>query len=335
MLRAALVTPLSGPLAGYGRAGALALHLWSQWRGDTELTVVDSHPGAADAVARAETMSPDVLFGPYGSGPARAVTAATSRLVFNHGGARLRAGHRVVPVLAPAETYFAGAVRLACHAGGAVRAVAIAHSPTGFGRAVARGAETEARRLGLSAATTVLPQHPPDADVLLVAGGFSDELAAARQLLPGPWSLAGFVGAGVEEVLAELGPDREGLIGPAQWLPEAAPSPTDGPTAAGFVTAYRRATGDEPPYPAAQAFAAGVIADRCVRDAGTTDDDAVLAAARSLDCTTMFAPFRLDPRTGEQAGHRVLTVQCQDGERRVVWPPDRAQAPLRFPATDG
>jgi L-alanine-DL-glutamate epimerase-like enolase superfamily enzyme len=36
-------------------------------------------------------------------------------------------------------------------------------------------------------------------------------------------------------------------------------------------------------------------------------------------------------RTGTQIGHRMLVVQWQDGIRRVVWPPERAQAPLRYP----
>ena len=31
MLRAALVTPLSGPLGGFGQAGATALSLWADW----------------------------------------------------------------------------------------------------------------------------------------------------------------------------------------------------------------------------------------------------------------------------------------------------------------
>jgi branched-chain amino acid transport system substrate-binding protein len=45
----------------------------------------------------------------------------------------------------------------------------------------------------------------------------------------------------------------------------------------------------------------------------------------------MFARFRLDPRTRRQVGHQVLTVQWQDGVRRVIWPPERAQALLRYP----
>ena len=70
---------------------------------------------------------------------------------------------------------------------------------------------------------------------------------------------------------------------------------------------------------------------RCLREAGTADDDALLAAACDIEVTTMFARFRLDPRTRRQVGHQVLTVQWQDGVRRVVWPPERAQAPLRYP----
>ena len=167
--------------------------------------------------------------------------------------------------------------------------------------------------------------------MLLVAGGFADEVAAARRLLPGRWRAAGFVGAGVEEVLADLGARREGLLGPAQWLASAAPRADEGCSAAEFVAAYRARTGVDPPYPAAQAFAAGVVAHRCLRDAGTAGDASLLAAARALDCTTLFARFRLDPATNRQVGHRVLTVQWQDGIRRVVWPLERAQSALRYP----
>jgi branched-chain amino acid transport system substrate-binding protein len=74
-----------------------------------------------------------------------------------------------------------------------------------------------------------------------------------------------------------------------------------------------------------------VIAARCLREAGTADDAALMAAACALECTTMYGPFRLDPRSRRQVGHQVLTVQWQDGARRVIWPPERAQARLRYP----
>ncbi|MQA13351.1 MAG: ABC transporter substrate-binding protein [Pseudonocardiaceae bacterium] len=325
-----MVTPLSGPLARYGRAGATALALWAQ-REAVRLTVHDAHPDPVAAIHRAEADRPELIFGPYGSGPTRRVAAATSRLLFNHGGARAGTAGNVVSVLAAASSYLVGALEAVRRADRDLRRVSVAHGDTGFGRAVADGAAAAAGELGVLVERAVLPDDPPGADLLLVAGGFRDELASARRLLPGQWRAAAFVGAGVEEVLAPLGAGREGLLGPAQWLPSAVPQPDEGPTAAEFVTAYRHRTGEDPPYPAAQAFAAGLIAGRCLREAGSADDGALLVVARRLDITTMFGSFRLDPDTGQQVGHRVLTVQWQDGARHVVWPPGRADAVLRHP----
>ena len=145
------------------------------------------------------------------------------------------------------------------------------------------------------------------------------------------WPAAAFVGAGVEEVLAPLGRGREGLLGPAQWLAAAAPEPDEGPDAGWFVERYRRRLGSDPPYPAVQAFAAGVLCARCLREAGGSDDAAQLAAARELQCTTLYGDFRLDPERGLQTGHEVLTVQWQDGVRRVVWPRRQAERRLIHP----
>jgi branched-chain amino acid transport system substrate-binding protein len=336
MLRAVLVTPLSGELGGYGRAGAIALNLWTDWHNDRfspgiELMAFDAYPDPVAALRRAEQLAPDLLFGPYGSSPTAAVARATSRLVWNHGGARAPAVDNLVTVIAPADTYFHGAVRAVRMADPELRTVCVLSSDTGFSHAVAWGAAREAGRLGLQTTEGRLPADVQDADMLLVAGSFADEVAAARRLLPGHWRAAGFVGAGVEEVLAGLGAGREGLLGPAQWLAEAATRPDEGPPAAEFVAAYRRGAGADPPYPAAQAFAAGVIATRCVRQTGTADGAALMAAACALECTTMFGPFRLDPRSHQQVGHQVLTVQWQDGARRVIWPLERAQEPLRYP----
>lgn len=334
VVRAALITPLSGSLAGYGRATAEALRLWAErcaGPDQVRLAVHDAHPRPTETVRRAERDRPDLLFGPYGSGTAEAVAGATSRLVWNHGGATT-ARPNTVDLLAPASTYFDGAVRAVHQADPRGPRFGVLHNETSFGRDVAAGAARTAAHLGLHTETAVLPATPSaDADVLLVAGRFRGERTAARRYLPGRWRAAGFVGAGVDDVLASLGARREGLLGPAQWLANAAPQPDEGPSAPEFASAYRRRTGEDPPYPAAQAFSAGLIAGRCLRDAGRSEDGALLDAARRLDRTTLFGRFRLDPDSGQQVGHQVLTVQWQEGERFVVWPPERAEAQLRYP----
>ena len=65
--------------------------------------------------------------------------------------------------------------------------------------------------------------------MLLVAGSFDDELESARVLLGRNWRAVGFVGAGVDEVLAPLGSSREGLLGPAQWIATVTTEPDEGP----------------------------------------------------------------------------------------------------------
>ncbi len=349
-LGALLVTPLSGPLARFGRASAAALRLWAKeaadlpppWRG-VRLDLHDAHPDPAAAMRSGLAAQPQLVFGPYGSRPSSQALAATERLVWNHGGAsstiRWPAFPRVVNVLAPASTYFRGTLEAVRSADPEARRVVILHGRTGFGADVARGAAEDAARLHFEAteigfstgeAARTAPEVP-DGDVLLVAGGFDDELAAARALLGREWRAAGFVSAGVEEVLPPLGRAREGLLGPAQWVAAAGTESDEGPDVRWFLTRYRSAVGSDPPYPAAQAFAAGVLAARCLRDAETVEDTAQVAVARSLECRTLYGDFRLDPATGLQVGHEVLTVQWQGGARRIVWPPKHADRSLTYP----
>lgn len=349
-LKAALVTPLSGPLARYGAAGAAALTLWAErvatlappWS-HVELEVIDAHPSAAAAMRTATLRQPDILFGPYGSGPAVAAIGATDRAVWNHGGATDRLCRptyaHAINVVSPASSYFAGALHAIRAADTDAHKVSLLHTTTGFGREVAAGAVRICSALGFEVRpASFAAGHAAEAaaalpfgDVLLVAGGFADELEAARVLLVRPWRAAAFVGAGVEEVLAPLGPARKGLLGPCQWLARVAPPPDEGPDAAWFVDAFRASEGHEPPYPAAAAFAAGLLCARCLREVGQAGDSALLGAAARQSVRTLFGQFRLDPATGLQVGHELLTVQWQQGTRRVVWPPQFAERALISP----
>jgi ABC-type branched-subunit amino acid transport system substrate-binding protein len=213
-LRAALVTPLSGPLARYGRSGATALRLWAAQAG-VDLAIADAHPSPAAAVASvAVGYRIDVLFGPYGAGPAVATARAAPTVLWNHGGASARLVRQefpqVVNVPAPAATYLAAVIRALDAAELAGAEAVLLHSRTGFGREVAGGALGGAGDIGL--AVTAIPFDPGDgdgaaravqgrrADVLLVAGGFDDELAVAARLLRRRWRAVAMVAAGVDEV---------------------------------------------------------------------------------------------------------------------------------------
>jgi branched-chain amino acid transport system substrate-binding protein len=349
-LRAALVTPLTGPLAQYGQASATGLTLWVRlaarlpppWDG-VELTVHDTASDAGAAMRDAASTHPDLLFGPYGSSPMLHAARITDRVIWNHGGASSQLSRpafpHVINVLSPASTYFTGVLQAVRAIDAHAATVSILHASSGFGRDVAAGAASSAANLDFEVRPIAFePYHAavaapivPDADILLVAGNFTDELAVAPLLLARAWRAAAFVGAGVEEVLAPLDRLREGLFGPAQWMASAALKPDEGPGSDWFVAKYRRVSGIDPPYPAAQAFAAGLLCARCLRDGGSSEDASQLAKAHQLSCTTLYGRFRLDPLSGLQAGHQVLIVQWQDGIRRVVWPPEQAERPLLYP----
>jgi branched-chain amino acid transport system substrate-binding protein len=346
-LHTALITPLTGPLGLYGKACAAALTLWANeaaqlpapWT-HVELEVCDAAENLPAVLQKALEKRPDVIFGPYGSGPMLKAARSCPRLIWNHGGASSRLTRssfpHVINVLSPARDYFAGVLQAIHAADPTATTVSLLHATTGFGQDVASGAKAMAEHLHMdvhavpfaSSQAFEAVERVPEAHVLLVVGNFADERAVAPVLLRRTWRWRAFVGAGVEEVLAPLGALREGLLGPAQWVARTASQPDEGPDAQWFVTRYREAEGGDPPYAAAQAFAAGLLAARCLRETGDPRDAVIQDAAQHLVCQTLFGTFRLDPQTGLQMGHQVVIVQWQQGQRRVVWPPEQAECPL-------
>jgi len=302
--------------------------------------VRDTGSDVGAALRAAVATQPNVLFGPYGSGPMLSAARASQHLLWNHGGASSRLARptfpQVINVLSPASAYFKKVLEAVHAFDPTIRSISLFHSTTGFGRDVAAGAVATATTLQLTVQSTsfdvsqalAVASTVSDADVLLVVGNFADEQAVAPVLLARPWRFAAFVGAGVEEVFAPLGELREGLLGPAQWIQTATIEPDEGPDVDWFVAKYRGQEGTDPPYAAAQAFAAGLLYARCLRDAEDSHDAALQAAAQKLVCQTLFGKFHLDPNTGLQIGHQMVIVQWQQGQRRVVWPPEQAERPL-------
>ena len=349
-LRAILVTPLTGTLAPFGHACATGLSLWARhaahlpppWT-NVELDVRDTGNDVGASIRATTNDHPDIIFGPYGSNTMLVAARNCQRMIWNHSGATSRLSRpafpQVINVLSPASTYFAGVLQAVRTFDSSAATISLFHTNTGFGRDVAKGALNTAHDLNFEANSIAFePSHAastaaqvPDADILLVVGNFTDELATAPILLQRTWRAAAFVGAGVEEILAPLGNLREGLLGPAQWIATTPTRADEGPDADWFVTKYRDSAGVDPPYPAAQAFAAGLLCARCIRDSGHCEDAALLAAAQQLACTTLYGKFRIDPSSGLQSGHQILIVQWQNGTRRIVWPPDQAERPLLLP----
>jgi branched-chain amino acid transport system substrate-binding protein len=316
---AALTLSLTGPFARQGTEAAEGVRLWAEEAG-VRLTLVDDAGSAATAgEAYAQWVdSIDLLLGPYSSGLVRAIAPLAcdaGRLLWNHGGsADDLAQPGVVSVPAPASSYFDGVVEEAVAR--QVDQVVVVCGAGRFARAVAEGAMTRASERGLATRTiqaTAVEVEDADGMALLVVGRFEHDVAVVRQLqdhaktLP----LVAAVAAGIPAFGRELGPAAEGVLGPVQWWPTPQ-EPKLGPSGSEFAIRYRHRTGREPSYPAAQAAAAGYLAQEAYQ-VGMAAEDVVNWAS-----STLLGDFALDS-AWRQIGHRVTTVRWLGG-RMVLLP---------------
>jgi ABC-type branched-subunit amino acid transport system substrate-binding protein len=305
-----------------------------------ELHVIDDG-GTRTGVRRAleEVAEADLLVGPYGSDlvdEAARWAAERGRVLWNHGGSadEVERLPGVVSVPSPASRYLGQVLGALADSLPGARVV-VATRRGLFGRSAVVGARDAIDRLGMTLLGTVEPDEAPeaatDADVVLAAGTFGDDVELVRRLRARPAAVAA-VAAGISLFGPALGPGAEGILGPSQWE-EGARFPVDlGPRQADAVRALRaevmptlRLGPGGVDYPAAQAYAGGLVAMRCAEEAGTTQDQPLLETARRLRRTTFFGRFGLGD-DNRQEDHEILVVQWQQGVKRIVWPPSLAEA---------
>jgi len=296
-----------------------------------------------------------LLLGPYGSGLTLAAAETAERcehVLWNHGGASdevFERGYRwTVSIISPASRYLVAVLELLRSLG--ARRFAVVAARTGFASRVAAAAVDWIRRQGLtltafrsypSGAKTFAPllaeieSDPPE--VLLGAGRFEDDLLLGRQLAESkpPIEAVGLVAAGASEFGTGLGTSCEGTFGPSQWEPRARYAVDYGPTVEEFLARYRRSVRLPVDYPAVQAYAAGLIAARCLEEADSLQQGALREAAARLRCTTIYGPFAIDPSSGRQTAHGILVTQWRNGSRKIVWPAELAEIRPRYPAPPG
>jgi branched-chain amino acid transport system substrate-binding protein len=303
----------------------------------------------------------DVVLGPYSSQLTRVaapIAEQAGMLLLNHGGADddiFSHRHRLlVGVLSPASDYFNGFVHLVAGLKMWRKRIAIVRSATGFAEAIANGIEREckeryARRKGVRIRVKYAGRFEPDStpatlfpalrrnrvNALVSAGSYEHDIAVMRAMTQSPLNLPvlGCVAAGVERFRIDLGEDAEGLVGPSQWEDQLQFQPEIGPTPREFVRSMRSQFPNVAcDYPAAQAYAAGLLTKAAIETAQSLDANKIREAFSDLRTTTFFGDFAIDRVTGRQIGHRVLLVQWHGGHKVVINPEAHAEAgTLEFP----
>ncbi|MEQ9114076.1 MAG: ABC transporter substrate-binding protein [Miltoncostaeaceae bacterium] len=323
-LRAAAALSLTGRYAGPGSQAAEGLRAWAADRG-VDLRVEDdrSDPDRTGGLYRRLAGECDLLFGPYGSGPTRAAAralAGSPAVMWNHGGAATEEGAaRVVSVIGPAGRYWTGLAPVLAGAGVPLERVAILHAPTGFGRATADGAVASLATAGAeplllasfdeaTAGAAAAEALAAGAAAVVGCGRIEDDLALG-DALAGREVAVGLIVCGIALAPEHLGDAVAGWFGPAVWWPEGPEPPIALPSGVD--------------YPAAQAMAAGLIAERALAVAGSADPEGLWAAALRLRTQTFLGPFAVDA-TGAQTGlaPRLVRWERSGGTlvRTQAWP---------------
>lgn len=323
----------------------------------------ESRPAAAERLTKRLIRDDevDILLGPYSSRLTRAaapVADAHEMVLWNHSGATDAlyddGSQWLVSVLAPASHYFHGLLDLMQEIDQAASQVAVCWSSSGsFGTAVATGATTHARTSGF----TIVMEHawePPlddatpvvdaiqdaEPDLVVAAGSFEDDVRFVRNVVTrhSRVKAIGVVAAGISAFGERLDETAHGVFGPSQWEPVSGVSPDYGPSPADVVDLFEDAPVQATEYPAAQAFATGLVIERCLAAGaavdpamGTVDQRQLRKTAATADFTTFYGRFRIDAETGKQVGHTPDVVQWQADEKHVVWPKRRRQVEPQYP----
>ncbi len=288
--------PLTGRYAVQGAQARAGLELRARHTG-ARLVLLDDRSDPRQAARLHEDLVAGgcrLVLGPYGSDSTRAVARARAgRVVWNHGAAAddVQRLPGVVSVPSPASRYLVALGRAVArlHPGAHV---AVEAAP---GRFASEELQREAAVLGLR-----LVRTPTKTDAVLYCGHLEWELERFRLRRPGP--LLGGIAPGLAAFAQLLGDDPEGLLAPVQWHPDLRVESELGPVTIGLED-----------YVAAQAYAACLIAERCVELEPTNP----LGVARRLRTTTFFGGFELG-QDGLQVGHHLSAVQWREGRRELL-----------------
>ncbi len=303
----------------------------------------------------------DFLISPYSSGLADAapvIAEQYGRIMITTGAAAnetYQKGYKLVfQAYTPASAYLTSSVDLLGHLDPNLKKIAFVHENDKFSTSVVGAANAYAESKGYeivllegydSGTTDFAPfinkiqQAQPEA--LLGGGHLQDGSTFARQLYEKqvPIKYVALLVAPPEPSFAELGDAALGVVGPSQWEPQAKYTPDFGTTGDQFFKDYMAAYGKEPSYHSAGGYVAGLLLERAIRSADSTDTEKVKAALDAMDVITFFGHMKFDTTAeshGLQIGHQMVNIQWQKDAsgnlvKQVVFPLEGKTAEALFP----
>jgi len=307
----------------------------------------------------------DFLLSPYSSGLVKAaavVSEQNGKIMVTAGGADDATMEQnftnIYQVYTPASKYLTGAIDLMLKLDPTIKKVAIVNEKDSFSTSVVVAAKPYAESKGLTVVVNqgydtgttdfgpfinqIVAAAP---DAIIGGGHLVDGTTFAKQLYEKKVN-ARFISllvAPPEPTFADIGDSAQFIVGPSQWetqvkYTEAGAKtlgiPFYGIAVDAFTTAYKAMFNAPPSYHSAGGFAAGLVLQKALEDAGSTDPAKVKAAMDKTDLMTFFGhiKFSTDAKThGKQVAHDMVYVQWLKGAdgklaTQIVWPTEAKSA---------
>ena len=306
----------------------------------------------------------DFLISPYSSGLADAsavIAQQYNKIMITTGAASdstYKKGYTLVyQTYTPASRYLTGAVDLLGKLNPAAKTVAIVHEKDKFSTDVVNALKAYAVSKGYkialfegydSGTTDFAPfinKIPQPVGAIMGGGHFADTTTFAKQLYEKKinTSMIALLVAPPEPKFAELGEACISVVGSSQWEPAAKYSPEAakklgmeyfGITVADFTKSYTAKYKETPSYHSAGGYVAGLLLQKAIQQAGSTDTAKVKAVLDGMNLMTFYGDIKFDntPKAhGLQIGHEMVYIQWQKGKdgkpvKQVVWPAAAATA---------
>ena len=302
----------------------------------------------------------DFLFSPYSSSltaTAAIVTEQYEKIMLTTGAAEGKTytlgNHYLFQMFTPGAEYLKGVLDM-LKTQDPKAAVAFVYEDASFSVAVVNPAKEYAQKLGFNVAfseayapnttdfSAIIDKVIASKSTVLLGGGhYADGSTLARQVYSHkvPLKMITLLVAPDSPQWGELGDAAVGVIVPSQWEPQTAFKAQYGPSGADFAKAYTDKYNTPPSYESAGGYASGLVLQRAIEQAGSTDTAKVAAALNATDITTFYGRSKFATEAnqhGLQVGHAMVLAQWQKDKsgklvKQVVWPLAAKSANLVYP----
>jgi branched-chain amino acid transport system substrate-binding protein len=302
----------------------------------------------------------DFLFSPYSSSltaTAAIVTEQYEKIMLTTGAAEGKTytlgNHYLFQMFTPGAEYLKGVLD-ALKTKDPKAAIAFVYEDASFSVSVVNPAKEYAQKLGFNVAfseayapnttdfSAIIDKVIASKSTVLLGGGhYADGSTLAKQLHEHkvPLKMTTLLVAPDSDKWTELGDAAVGVIVPSQWEPQTAFKAQYGPSGADFAKAYTAKYKAPPSYESAGGYAAGLVLQRAIEQAGSTDTAKVAAALNATDITTFYGRSKFATEAnqhGLQVGHAMVLAQWQKDKagklvKQVVWPLAAKSANLVYP----